>query len=54
MARTTRSPKGATQKFSISLSPETAAKLERYCKKRERQRSWVIEKLVSVYLEKLP
>jgi predicted transcriptional regulator len=42
------------QRFTISISPEAAAKLEAYCKKKDRQRSWVIDKLVSLYVDKLP
>jgi predicted transcriptional regulator len=43
-------------KFNISLSPETFGKLEAYCRKNERPRSWVIEKALAAYLkrEKLP
>lgn len=54
MVRPTRSPKGAVKKYSISLSPEAAAKLEAFCQKRERPYSWVFNKLVTLYnLEKL-
>jgi len=42
------------QRFTVSISPEAAAKLEAYCKKKERPRSWAIDKLVSLYVDKLP
>ena len=54
MVKTARSPKGKVKVLSVSLSPEAVAKLERYCQKHERPRSWVFEKLVTLYLEKLP
>jgi predicted transcriptional regulator len=54
MVRLTKSPKGPVQRFTVSISPETAAKLERYCEKKDRQRSWVIDKLVSLHVDKLP
>lgn len=53
MTRPTRSPKGAVKKYSVSLSPEASAKLEKYCEKNERPYSWVMDKLVTLYLEKL-
>jgi predicted transcriptional regulator len=53
MTRTPRSEQGTVSKFSVSLSPETAARLESYCQKNERPRSWVIEKALAVYLTKL-
>lgn len=53
MTRTPRSEKGTVSKLSVSLSPETAARLEAYCQKNERPRSWVIEKAVAAYLTKL-
>jgi predicted transcriptional regulator len=54
MTRTPRSPKGLVQRFTVSLSPETTARLEAYCRKHDRPRSWVVEKLIARYLEKLP
>jgi predicted DNA-binding protein len=53
MTRTPRSPKGTVNKLCVSLSPEAAAKLDAYCRKHERPRSWVLTKLVDLYLEKL-
>jgi predicted DNA-binding protein len=53
MTRTTKSPKGKVVVTSVSLSPEASAKLEAYCQKHERPRSWVVEKLIEKYLEKL-
>ena len=54
MTRTTKSPKGAVVKLSISVSPESAAKLEAYCKKHDRGASWVVDKLIARYVDKLP
>jgi hypothetical protein len=53
MVRPTKSPKGAAVKFAVSVSPESSAKLEAYCRKNDRPRSWVIDKLIARYLEKL-
>ncbi len=53
MTRPTKSPKGPVVKLSVSLSPEAAAKLARYCEHNERGNSWVFEKLITLYLEKL-
>ena len=54
MVRPTKSKQGAAVKLSVTVSPESAAKLEAYCRKKERPRSWVIDKLIARYLEKLP
>jgi hypothetical protein len=54
VARPTKSKRGAAVKLSVTVSPESAAKLEAYCRKNDRGRSWVIEKLIARYLEKLP
>ena len=54
MVRPTKSPKGAAVKISVSISPESAAKLEAYCKKNDRGASWVVDKLIARYVEKLP
>ena len=54
MTRPTNSPKGLVQRFTVSISPEAAAKLERYCEKKDRPRSWVIDKLVDLYVDRLP
>jgi len=54
MVRTTKSPTGKVRIVSVSLTPEIAAKLDKYCAERERSRSRVIEKLISRYLEKMP
>jgi hypothetical protein len=54
MTRPTKSLKGKVKIVSVSLMPETAAKLEKYCRTHERGRSWVVEKLINLYLEKLP
>ena len=53
MVRPTRSPRGAAVKFTVSVSPESWAKLEAYCRKNERPRSWVIEKALQAHLTKL-
>jgi predicted transcriptional regulator len=52
MTRGPRSPLGTVNKFNISLSPETFAKLETYCRKNERPRSWVIEKALAAFFKK--
>lgn len=54
MVRPRNSELGAAVKISVSISPESAAKLERYCEKKDRQRSWVIDKLIARYVDKLP
>ncbi len=54
MTRKSRSPKGTVSKFTVSLSPEATERLEDYCRRNERPRSWVVEKLITLYLEKLP
>lgn len=41
-------------RFGVSLPPEVAKKLDAYCERKERPRSWVIEKLITSYLEKMP
>lgn len=53
MTRTPRSEQGTVSKVSVSLSPETAARLVAYCQKNERPRSWVVEKALQAYLTKL-
>jgi hypothetical protein len=53
MVRPTRSPKGKAMKFAVSVSPESWVKLESYCHKNDRQRSWVIDKLIARYLGRL-
>jgi predicted transcriptional regulator len=53
MTRTPKSKLGKVNKFAISLSPEATAKLEAFCRKHERARSWALEKLVNRYLDKL-
>jgi len=47
MPRKPRSPKGRVFKCNVSLSPETAARLEAYRCKHDRPRSWVVEKILS-------
>lgn len=54
MVRPTKSKQGAAVKISVSISPEAAAKLEAYCKKNDRGASWVVDKLIARYMEKLP
>ena len=54
MTRSTKNPEGPVTRLSVSVSPEIAAKLDAYCEKKERPRSWVIEKLIARYLEKMP
>ncbi len=51
MTRKTKSPKGKVKIVAVSLSPDAAAKLDKYCQRHERPRSWVVEKLIK---EKLP
>ncbi|MCG3150090.1 MAG: hypothetical protein PCFJNLEI_03561 [Verrucomicrobiae bacterium] len=53
MTKPTRSKEGPVVRFSVSLAPEVAAKLKAYCGKHERTQSWVVEKLIARYLEKL-
>ena len=52
MTRTPRSKLGTVSKFCVSLSPETTARLEAYCRKEDRSRSWAIEKALQAYLTK--
>lgn len=52
MTRTPKSKLGTVNKFCVSLSPETTTRLEAYCHKDERSRSWVIEKALQAYLTK--
>jgi predicted transcriptional regulator len=54
MVRPTKSPKGVAVKISVSISPDSAAKLDAYCTKRDRGPSWVVDKLIARYLGKLP
>jgi hypothetical protein len=54
VVRPTKSAKGAAVKLSVTVSPESAAKLEAYCTKKDRGPSWVVDKLIARYLEKLP
>jgi hypothetical protein len=54
VVRPTKSKQGAAVKISVSISPESAAKLEAYCKKNDRGASWVVDKLIARYLGKLP
>lgn len=54
MTRKSKSPKGFVERYSVSLSPEASAKLNAYCKRSERGPSWVVDKLITLYLEKLP
>ena len=53
MTRTPKSELGKVSKFCVSLSPEAMAKLESFCRKHERARSWTLDKLVNLYLDKL-
>jgi len=53
MTRPTKSKLGTVSKVTVSISPETAARLEAYCQKNERPRSWVVEKALQAYLTKL-
>jgi predicted transcriptional regulator len=46
MTRKTTSPKGKVKIVTVSLSPEAAAKLDKYCKSHERPKSWVVDKLI--------
>ena len=54
MARPMKSKAGPAVKLSITVSPECAAKLDSYCKKNDRAVSWVIDKLLALYIGKLP
>lgn len=38
-------------KFSMSLPPDTYARLEKYCQDEERPKSWVLNKAVIPWLE---
>jgi len=49
-----KSKAGAAVKLSVSVSPESAVKLDAYCKKNDRGPSWVVDKLIARYLSKLP
>lgn len=53
MTQKPRSPKGTVNKVCVSLSPEATAKLEAFCRKHDRPRSWALNKLVELYLDKL-
>jgi len=53
MTRQTKSIKGPVVKISVSISLEAAAKLEKFCERNERGKSWVLEKLIDLYLDKL-
>jgi predicted DNA-binding protein len=53
MTRPTKSAKGPVVKLSVSISPEAAAKLEAFCKRNERGKSWVLEKLITDHLDKM-
>ena len=53
MTRAPRSKLGVVDKVTVSLSPETSARLETYCQKNERPRSWVVEKALQTYFAKL-
>jgi hypothetical protein len=54
MTKPTKSKAGPVVRFSVSLVPEVATKLETYCRKRGCPKSWAIEKLITRYLVKLP
>ena len=54
MVRPTKSLKGVAVKFTVSVSPESWEKLEAYCRKNDRPRSWVIDKLIARFLARLP
>jgi metal-responsive CopG/Arc/MetJ family transcriptional regulator len=54
MTKPTKSKAGPVVRFSVSLVPEVAAKLDAYCQKRGCPKSWAIEKLITRYLEKMP
>jgi hypothetical protein len=55
MTRPTKSKSGEkVVKLSVSITPESAAKLEAYCKAKDRGASWVVDKLIARYLGKLP
>jgi len=51
MTRKTKSPKGKVKIVSVSLTPEAAAKLQRYCERHQRPRSWVVESLIREKLQ---
>jgi hypothetical protein len=51
MTRRTKSPKGKVVIVSVSLSPEAAAKLAKYCERHQRPRSWVVETLIKEKLQ---
>ena len=43
---------GGYEKFSITLPPSIIARLEKYMKEEERNRSWTIQKALDAYLSK--
>jgi hypothetical protein len=53
MTRIPKSKLGKVSKFCVSLSPEAMTKLESFCRKHERSRSWTLDKPVTLYLDKL-
>jgi predicted transcriptional regulator len=53
MTRKPKSKLGRVFKCNVSISPETAARLEAYCRKHERPRSWVVEKALKAHLTRL-
>ena len=54
MVRPTKSKTGPVVKLSVTVSPESGAKLAAYCKKNDRAASWVVDKLIALYVGKLP
>ena len=54
VVRPMKSKTGKAVKLSVSVSPEAAAKLDAYCKKNDRGASWVVDKLITLYVGKLP
>jgi len=53
MTRETKSPKGKVKVVSVSLTPEAVTKLEKFCEKNDRGKSWAVDKLIMLHLEKL-
>ena len=54
VVRPTKSKTGPVVKLSVTVSPESGAKLAAYCKKNDRAASWVVDKLIALYVGKLP
>ena len=54
LTRLTVVKKKLGQKYSISISGDSAEKLDLYCESEDRTPSWTISKLIELHLRKLP